>query len=448
MQPPTRFVNAADGVRIGYCMDGSGPPLLFVRGWISHIERMWALPGFRSFFEALAERFTVIRYDTRGQGVSERDVDVIDFDRLTLDVEALVDRLDLSDVILYGQTFGGPIAITYAARHPHRVSKLILDGTYASASFPDDETKRTHEAFLHTLERMWPHSLSLLAQLTNPEPGDTPIDVRDDYGAKALRPEMAARLYRLAANFDVSDRLGELHMPVLVLHRRRSRSIPFRSAREMASQLPSPTFVALEGSAHNPWEGDVQATLDAIGDFLGAKLRLPERHVHASAPLAILFTDMESSTAMTTQLGDTAAQRLVVTHDSVVREALEACDGTEVKHTGDGIMASFTSISGAVECAVTIQRSLREHEAPFRVRVGIDAGEPLHVGSDLSGTVVQSARRIVDRAVPGQILVSDVVRRLVAGRRFEFVDRGRATLKGLAERVRLYEVPWEATPDQ
>jgi adenylate cyclase len=108
-------------------------------------------------------------------------------------------------------------------------------------------------------------------------------------------------------------------------------------------------------------------------------------------------------------------------------------------------MASFASISSALECAVAIQHGLRAAEAPFRIKIGIDAGEPLLEGKDVTGTVVQSTRRIVDKAEPGQILVSDVVRRLVAGKDFDFVDRGRATLKGLPERVHLYEVPWEAT---
>lgn len=444
MEPAIRFITTRDGVRLGYCVHGDGPPLVFVRGWISHLEAMWEQPTVRAFFDALAERFTVVRYDSRGQGVSDRHVEHIDLETLTADLEMLIDVLDLQDVILYGQTFGGPIAISYAARHPYRVSRLVLDGTYASLDVGDRDA---YESFIQTLERLWPDSISLIAQLTTPNPtGVRTIDTAHDHAARAITADMVGRLYRLGASFDVRELLSALTMPVLVVHRKRSRSIPMRCARELAADIPDATFVPLDGTAHNPWDEDPQGVLDAVGSFLGVELRLPTTTPPPSAPVAILFTDMEASTAMTSRLGDVRAQELVRTHDVVVRRAIEKHAGTEEKHTGDGIMASFPSISSAVQCAVDIQRGLREHEAPFRLKIGLDAGEPLRYRGEPTGTVVQSARRIVDRAEPGQILASDVVRKLVQGKEFAFADRGRVQLKGLPERVRLYEVAWEAPP--
>ena len=442
-RPLIRFVTTPDSVRIGYCVQGTGPPLVFVRGWISHLEAMSELPNVRAFFDALAERFTLVRYDTRGQGVSDRHVENIDLPSLNTDLETVIDVLDLQDVVLYGQTFGGPIAMSYAARHPYRVGRLILDGTYASLDTIDREA---YEAFIQTLERLWPDSISLIAQLTTPNAtGVRKIDSDHDYAARAISADMVGRLYRLAARVDVRDLLPSLTMPTLVLHRKRSRSIPMRSARALAADIPNATFVPLDGAAHNPWDEDAQAVLDAVGVFLQVDLTLPATASQApSPPVAILFTDMEASTAMTSRLGDVRAQELVRTHDAVVRRAIEKHGGAEERHTGDGIMASFPSMSSALHCAVDVQRGLREVEAPFRVKIGIDAGEPLRYGGEPTGTVVQSARRIVDRAEPGQILVSDVVRKLVAGKDFVFSDRGRAALKGLPERVRLYEVGWEA----
>ena len=442
MQPVIRFVTTRDGVRIGYCVQGAGPPLVFVRGWISHLEAMWELPNVRAFFDALAERFTVVRYDTRGQGVSDRHVEQIDLDALTIDLETLMDALDLQDVTLYGQTFGGPIAISYAAQHPYRVKNLILDGTYA---WLETAGRDQFEAFVQTLERLWPDSISLIAQLTTPDAsGVHRINTERDWSARAITSDMVGRLYRLGAAVDVREHLPALTMPVLVVHRKRSRSIPMRSARALAADIPNAVFVPLEGSAHNPWDEGPQAVLDALGEFLGTQLTLPATPQAPTAPIAILFTDMEASTAMTSRLGDARAQELVRTHDAVVRRAVDKHGGTEDKHTGDGIMASFPSISAAVQCAVDIQNGLRAAEAPFRLKIGLDAGEPLRYRGEPTGTVVQSARRIVDRAEPGQILASDVVRKLVQGKDFSFNDRGRVQLKGLPERVRLYEVAWEA----
>ena len=435
-----RYVTTTDGVRLGYDIQGSGPPLLFVRGWISDLEQMATNPHISAFFSALAQHFTVIRYDARTQGVSDNEVEHVDLNGFVLDVEAILEILELDDVILYGQCFGGPIALAYAASHPYRVSKLILDGTYAKAPFVSDADR---DAFLQTLERLWPQSISLIANLTTPNPDDAP-------GPTMVYPRLyrgsgktIAMVYRAGSEFDVTEQCAQIAVPTLIVHRRRSRSISMTHGRDLAARIPGARFVPLEGSAHNPWDGDAQAALDAIGEFLDVDLRLPRQPAGPETPVAVLFTDMEGSTALTSRLGDAGAQELVRTHDAVVRAALAENAGHEVKHTGDGIMASFSSISAALACAIDIQKGLRVAEAPFKVRIGLDAGEPLREDGDLTGVVVQSARRIVDKASPGQILVSDVVRKLVAGKTFGFTDRGRHQLKGLPERVRLFELVWD-----
>jgi class 3 adenylate cyclase len=153
---------------------------------------------------------------------------------------------------------------------------------------------------------------------------------------------------------------------------------------------------------------------------------------------------MEGSTSLTQRLGDAKAQELLRTHNSIIRDALKAHGGSEIKHTGDGIMASFASASGALECAIAIQRTLAERnesaEAPIRVRIGLNAGEPVAEESDLFGTAVQLAARVCAKAEPGQILVSNVVRELAAGKGFLFSDEGEVVLRGFEDPVRLYAV--------
>ena len=155
-----------------------------------------------------------------------------------------------------------------------------------------------------------------------------------------------------------------------------------------------------------------------------------------AAITTILFTDLESSTALTQRIGDDAAQELLGRHDATVRAALEEHGGREVKHTGDGIMASFGSAVAAVNAALQIQRGLAEDR--IRARVGLNAGEPVAEGDDLFGTAVQLAARITDQAESGQVLVSNVVRELCAGKRLTFESLGEMRLKGFDERVALY----------
>ncbi|MEE8336719.1 MAG: nickel-binding protein [Dehalococcoidia bacterium] len=170
----------------------------------------------------------------------------------------------------------------------------------------------------------------------------------------------------------------------------------------------------------------------------------PERD---RAVRTILFTDLQGSVEITQRLGDERAMALLRVHDAIIREALRAHAGNEVKHTGDGIMASFLSASNAVGAAVAIQRALAEHNAdaanePLRVRIGLAAGEPVAEGGDLFGSVVQLAARICDSADAGQILVAGVVRELSIGKGHGFDDRGAAELKGFEAPVQLFEVPW------
>jgi class 3 adenylate cyclase len=186
----------------------------------------------------------------------------------------------------------------------------------------------------------------------------------------------------------------------------------------------------------------------------------------AHAFRTILFTDMAGSAAMGQRLGDAGTQKVRRAHNKIVREALESHGGTETKHTGDGIMAAFASASGAVACAVAMQKAFAgaltpdrsstsdrasiagegKTAEPIRVRIGLNAGEPIAEERDLFGTAVDLAARIRDKAEPGEILVSDVVRQLVAGKGFLFNDRGEHALKGFEDPVRVWEVRWSDSP--
>jgi len=177
---------------------------------------------------------------------------------------------------------------------------------------------------------------------------------------------------------------------------------------------------------------------------------------------------MEGSTTLTQRLGDAKAQELLRAHNTVIREALKAHSGNEIKPTGDGIMASFGSASRALECAIAIQRAFDERNTsrparpevskeradygrlesvePLRVRIGLNAGEPVAEDQDLFGTAVQLAARVCAQAEAGQILAANVVRELAAGKGFLFSDQGDIALRGFEDPVRLYELRWQETP--
>lgn len=443
MSPPIRFLTTPDGVRLAYCTWGDGPPLVFVRGWMSNIELCWDIPAFVSFFEPFARHFKLVFYDSRGNGLSDRDPAAMDLDAMVLDLEMVMAAEAPAGAVLYGQCFGGPIAITYAARHSQSVEKLVLDGTYARGA--DLGTQEQRERLITMIRDNPEAAMFALGYYTDPK-AEQNISLADHYRELRRTPEyvdMAAalRLYSLGFELDVTAELSQLHMPALVMHRRQNQAIPFSAGRDLAARIPNAQFASQRGSAANPWYGDAAEVQHAIASFLGVRDQ-PQVGEKERSPVTILFSDMESSTAMTQRLGDRAAHDILRLHNEVVREALRAHDGREIKHTGDGFMAAFASAAAAVGCAIAIQRDLAAREDAPKVRLGLNAGEPISEAGDLFGTAVQLAARACSHAAPGQILVSNVVRELTAGKGFLYSDIGEVELRGFEDPVRLYEILW------
>jgi class 3 adenylate cyclase len=270
--------------------------------------------------------------------------------------------------------------------------------------------------------------------------------------ASFLRESMTREVFRagIAATreFDVTALLPQVRSPSLVLHRRELRWFDVAIARGLASRIPDARLVLLEGTAGTPFLGDVEAVLAAIDEFLGegeeaaAAAEPPE----TGAFRTVLFTDVEGSTSLTQRLGDAGAREVLRAHERIVRDALKAHGGSEIKAMGDGFMASFSSATRALECAIAMQRAFAAHnesaEEPIRVRIGLNAGEPIAEEEDLFGTAVILAARIAAKAEGGEIVASDVVRQLVAGKGFLFSDQGDVALRGFEDPVRLYQVRW------
>ncbi|HEC90514.1 MAG TPA: hypothetical protein ENI55_02485 [Alphaproteobacteria bacterium] len=179
----------------------------------------------------------------------------------------------------------------------------------------------------------------------------------------------------------------------------------------------------------------------------------PKEKEDKTGPITVMFTDMVGSTALTQTMGDAVAQQVVRAHNRVVREALAQHGGKEVKHTGDGIMASFSTTSNGVEAAIDIQRGTENHnrnnpDLPLKIKIGLNAGEPIAEDNDLFGTTVQLSARIVDKAQADQIFVSDIVRGICAGKNIEFKSLGPFDLKGFKGGIAIYEVIWQPAGEE
>ncbi len=449
MEPRIQYAQTSDGVSIAYYTLGEGAPLVYVPNPpFSHIQLEWQTPEVRRWCERLAEKRKVVRYDGRGTGLSERIVTEYSLDALVLDLEAVVDRLELESFALFGSISAGPVAIAYAARYPERLSHLILWCTFARGS--DIFQAPSVQALRQLANADWELFTETRAHVAMGWSEGGQAHAFAAFMRECVTPEMAKAAYEAISEFDVMDVLPQVKPPTLVLHRRQNRVVDVGLASGLASRIPDARLALLEGDSVAPYLGDTEAVLSAIDEFLAEG----EEAAAGAEPLApddihtILFTDVEGSTALTQRLGDAKARELLREHERMVREALKAHGGSEVKTMGDGFMTSFSSATKALECAIAMQRAFAEHsesaEDPIKVRVGLNAGEPIAEDDDLFGTAVNEAARITATAKGGEILVSDVVRQLAKGKDFLFADRGETSLKGFDEPVRLYELRWRA----
>ena len=447
MEPRIQYAQTEDGVSIAFWTLGDGKPVVEMPTLpVSQIQMEWQIPEWRRWYEALARTWTVVRYDCRGAGLSDRDVSDFSLDAYLRDLAAVVDRLHQEKVALFAPIHAGPVAIAYAARHPERVSHLVLWHSWArtrDAATPQFlSLARLRDTDWHVYSETVAHTLL----------GWSEGEPAHRYAAllrECIAPDTMKTALVAIGGFDVADLLPQVKVPTLILHRRQLSWLGSDVPQGLASRIPDAHLAILEGESGAIFLGDTNSVLRTIREFLGEAEDAAAwaEPLEADALRTILFTDIEGSTALTERLGDAGARDVLRAHERIVRDALQAHGALDIKALGDGFMASFSSATRALECAIAVQRACAEHNKaavePTKVRIGLNAGEPIAEEKDLFGTAVNLAARIAAIAQGGEILASDVVRQLVAGKRFLFSDRGEIALRGFEDPVRLYEVRWE-----
>jgi pimeloyl-ACP methyl ester carboxylesterase/DNA-binding SARP family transcriptional activator len=251
-----RFCRTSDGVRIAYAKVGSGPPLVRATHWLNHVEFERESPVWRHWTEAFASDHTFIRYDDRGSGLSDWDVPKLDFEGFVKDLEAVVDALGLDRFPLIGSSKGGPIAIAYAARHPERVSRLILLGTLAKGwrKRGDPRVIARREAMIALMRDGWAQDNPAFRQMftTRFMPDATPEAAQwfNDLQLRSSSIDNAIRVQEAMGQVDVTDLLPLIRAPTLVLHVRDDGSVPYENGLVLAGGIPDARFVTLEGRNH------------------------------------------------------------------------------------------------------------------------------------------------------------------------------------------------------
>ena len=447
MELRMQYATTRDGVRIAFGTAGTGPWIVLAPGIpFTHCQLEWEQGS--DFFDQLAANWSVVQFDPRGTGLSDRNVENFTLEARMLDLEAVVDRLGLDTFALHSIGWSGPLAVTYALRYPERVSHLILDDTQArTADFMNVPQVRALDQLVEEWDSFLAHMVFTFFGLSREE-----ARPHIEYMRACVTQDVARQVFAAVRQDDVTDVLPDLNLPTLIVQHGGGSKQNVEAARDMAARIPRARLVMLGGLAHD----DMAKIVHAIGELMGMETEITLRRSEASRRPAsgvrtILFTDVVGHTGMMRRLGDEAGRAVLREHEELTRDVLKRHGGDEVKTMGDGFMASFTSVTAAVECAVALQRAIEERNVNvdsrdlgelLQVRIGLNAGEPIEEAGDFFGAAVIMAARIAGHAAGAEILASDVVRGLCAGKGFLFADRGEDVLRGFEDPVRLYEVRW------
>jgi pimeloyl-ACP methyl ester carboxylesterase/class 3 adenylate cyclase len=442
-----RYCTAPDGVRIAYSVEGDAglPPLVWIPGWVSHLETDGQTRDAFGITDTLKPvRF--ITLDKRGTGLSSRNVGDFSPEARIADIAAVVDHIGLEKFALAGWSEGGPVAIGFAARHPERVTKLVIVGSFANGGGLTGSEEMRH-ALLAVVKAEWGMGSKLMSEFfVDADSFATPAEFAA-YQLLAANPTDAHAALQATAALDMRPLLGQIQAPTLVVHTREDRAVPIELGQEVAAGIRGARFISFPG-AHVPSLDNWKLMNAAIVEFVteGAPAATVGKTPALGGTRTVLFTDIVGHTEMMQRLGDAKGREVLREHERITRDLLKQHGGAEVKTMGDGFMASFGSVTSAMECAIALQRAFAAHTAsmpePLHVRVGLNAGEPIEEDGDLFGATVILASRIAAKAGAGEILVPDTVRGLLSGKGFMFGDRGEFVPKGFDEGVRLYEVRW------
>jgi DNA-binding winged helix-turn-helix (wHTH) protein/pimeloyl-ACP methyl ester carboxylesterase len=271
------FCTASDGVRIAYAAVGKGPPLVKAANWLNHLEYDWQSPIWSHLLRAIAARYRLIRYDERGNGLSDWDVGDISFEAFVRDLESVVDANGLKRFPLLGISQGCAVSIAYAVRHPERVSQLVLYGGYARGRCRRGQQGEVEQAdaLLTLMRQGWgqenPAFRQIFTSLFIPDATPEQAHWFNDLQRMTTSPENAVRIRRTLDEIDVVGLLPDVRVPTLVLHCRNDAVQPFEEGRRMAAGIPGSHFVALEGSNHLILEHEPAwpRLLDEVTRFLG-----------------------------------------------------------------------------------------------------------------------------------------------------------------------------------
>jgi len=432
--PETQYARSGE-VNIAYQVVGDAPlDLVFVMGWVSHMEYFWREPSFAKFLMRLASFSRLILFDKRGTGLSDR-VPIHELPTLEQrmdDVRAVMEAVGSEKAALVGVSEGGPMCSLFAATYPEKTLALVMIGTYAKRicddEYPWAPTTEQRQHFFEEMREQWGGPVGVEERAPSVANDPKFRDWWATYLRMGASPGAAVALTQMNAEIDVRRVLPTIRVPSLVIHRTGDLLLNIDEGRFVADCIPGSKFVELPGDDHLPFVGDQDAILDEVEEFLtGVRHSLEPDTVLAT----VLFTRIVS--AKDNRNWDNLLRRLRIQ----IGKEINWFRGREIDMVGDRPLAIFDGPARAIRCAMAIVEYASR--LGVEMRVGLHTGECEIVDGKVQGMATQVGACVANEAQSGEVLVSRTVKDLVAGSGIAFEDRGVHSLPGVGE-WRLFEV--------
>ena len=430
------YARLPSGAALAYGEQGSGVPVVIMPATVASQMGPSALIRVALITEPIATSGAAARilaYDHLGCGMSEREKQDYSPDGLQAELEAVLRDAQIDRCVLVATARTAPTAIRFAATHPDRVRLLALLRPALRGS--DFVGAPQYPSYRTALEGDWVMASETIAAMA----ANTSGQERRDFGAAlraAVTQETFLEYLDATATHDATDAAGAGAVPTVVVGWE-DTLFPARLSQDVARAIPGARLELVDSD---------RAAYVRAGELVASFLQAQPPDVISADFRTILFTDVVASTPLLAQLKDARMREVMRDHDAVLQAAVDEHGGRVVKEIGDAFMAEFAVPSAAVECAIAMQRGIQaqfaDTDVPIRLRIGINAGEPVEEDGDLHGASVVIAKRLESAAAENGILVSDVVKQMVMGKDFEFVDQGEVALKGFEEPVRAWSMEW------
>ena len=443
--PEIRFARSGD-VSIAYQVVGEGPVDVLFSPFLGNRATEWEVEPFPRFYAQLASFSRLILFDKRGVGLSDRPARLPDLEARMDDIRAVLDAVGSERAVLVAPTTTGPVGMVFAATYPERTAGLVLFNCAAryvrAADYPYGPTREAADTMLRGIRAAYEDGSfhRSIAEELGYDGDEDWLDRMRLYGLTSASPSAFVAYQRLLFETDVRDVLPAIRVPTLVLYRE-GKGVAAASlgpegrdrVLDVAARIPGAEVRELLGKGNSIWANETSAS--EIRRFVQTLKTAPEPETVLAT---VLFTDLVNSTKRAAEVGDRAWGDVMAQHHALVRRELAHFRGTEQDTAGDGFFATFDGPARAIRCATAVVEGLQG--LGLEVRAGVHTGECELLDRKVAGIAVAIGARVASQAQPGEVLVSQTVKDLVAGSGLEFEERGEHELKGVPGTWRLHSV--------